>query len=91
MSKKELITFDTLMSKVKTYITSDEELNLINKAYLFAFEKHFGQKRLTGEDYIIHPLTVASILTGINADTPTICAALLHDVMEDCNVSKEEM
>lgn len=91
MGKKEVITFDSFMKKVKTYITNEEDLNLINKAYLFAFEKHFGQKRLTGEDYIIHSLTVATILTGINADTPTLCAGLLHDVLEDCNVTKEEM
>lgn len=91
MSKKENITFDLFMSKVKKYITKEEDIDLINKAYLFAFEKHFGQKRLTGEDYIIHPLTVAYILTGINADTETICAGLLHDVMEDCGVSKEEI
>lgn len=44
MSKKEVITFDKLISKVKTYITDEKELDLINKAYMFAFEKHFGQE-----------------------------------------------
>ena len=88
--KKEL-TFDELDEKIRTYITDDEELDIIRKSYEFASEKHFGQKRLTGEDYIIHPLNVAYILTRIKADFETLSAALLHDVVEDCNVSLEEI
>ncbi|MDD2435618.1 MAG: bifunctional (p)ppGpp synthetase/guanosine-3',5'-bis(diphosphate) 3'-pyrophosphohydrolase [Bacilli bacterium] len=85
------LTFDDLKDKLETYIGDTEELSLVTKAYMFAYEKHFGQKRLSGEDYITHPLNVAYILTGIYADVPTICAALLHDVMEDCDISEEEM
>ena len=85
------ITFETLLKKIKEYITEKEELDIIRKAYMFAFEKHFGKKRLTGEDYITHPLSVAYILTEIHADYQTICAALLHDVIEDCDVTKEEI
>ena len=85
------ITFDELHDKVKTYITKKEDLKLITKSYLFAYEKHFGQKRHTGEDYIVHPLNVAYILADINADYQTICAALLHDTIEDCEVTKEEL
>lgn len=48
-------------------------------------------KRKSGEDYIIHPLNVAAILTGIYADAPTICAALLHDTIEDCGVTSSEL
>ena len=77
---KPNITFDELFDKVSTYITNDEDRKMITKAYLFAFEKHFGQKRHTGEDYITHPLNVAYILSDINADYQTICAALLHDL-----------
>ncbi len=92
MSKHQKdLTIEKLMDKVKTYITDNEELSIIDKAYKYAYEKHFGQKRLTGEDYIIHPLNVAYILTRINADYETISAALLHDVVEDCNVSVEEI
>ena len=58
---------------------------------MYAYEKHFGQKRKSGEDYIIHPLNVAYILAGINADYKTICSALLHDTIEDCDVTKEEI
>jgi len=83
------LTFDELYARVCSYITSEEEQKLISSAYRFAYEKHFGQKRLTGEDYIIHSLNVADILSEINADVETICAALLHDVITDCEVPYE--
>ena len=85
------ITFDELFDKVSKYITNSSDKKIITKAYLYAFEKHFGQKRRTGEDYIIHPLNVAYILADINADYQTICASLLHDTIEDCEVTKEEI
>ena len=85
------LTFEQLNEKIKTYLVDEEELSVIKKAYEFAYEKHFGQKRLTGEDYIIHPLNVAYILTRIKADFETLSAALLHDVAEDCNVSINEI
>lgn len=92
MSKHQKdLTIEKLMDKVKTYITDKKELSVVDKAYRFAYEKHFGQKRLTGEDYIIHPLNVAYILTRINADYETLSAGLLHDVVEDCNVSIDEI
>ena len=92
MSKHQKdLTIEKLMDKVKTYITDKRELDVIDKAYKYAFEKHFGQKRLTGEHYIIHPLNVAYILTRINADYETLSAALLHDVVEDCNVTIGEI
>jgi GTP pyrophosphokinase len=85
------LTFDELYEKVCTYIKKDSERKLISKAYLFAFEKHFGQKRLSGEDYIVHPLNVAYILSDINADAATICAAILHDTIEDCDVTYDDI
>ena len=85
------ITFDELNNKIKTYITDEKELKKISSAYLFAYEKHFGQKRLSGEPYIVHPLNVAYILAEISADTPTLCAALLHDTIEDCEVTFEDL
>ena len=85
------LTIEKLMDKIKTYITDEKELNIIDEAYKFAYEKHFSQKRLTGEPYIIHPLNVAYILTRTNADYETLSAALLHDVVEDCNVSIDEI
>ncbi len=63
---------------------SGEDVEAIRKAYRFADEAHAGQKRKSGEDYIVHPLYVASILTEIMIDPPTIEAAFLHDTVEDC-------
>lgn len=83
-------TFEDLQKIIEKYIKV-EDIIIIKKAYEFAKEKHMGQKRLTGEDYIIHPLQVAYILGEIHADTSTICAALLHDTMEDCEVTKDEL
>ena len=92
MSKyKEDVTFDSVLEKVKDYIEKEEEIEVIKKAYLFAKEKHEGQLRKTGEAYIIHPLNVAMILTTIYADYETISAGLLHDVLEDCDCTQEEM
>ena len=88
---KPNITFDELLDKVSLYIKNEKDKKIITKAYLFAFEKHFGQKRRTGEDYIVHPLNVAYILAELNADYQTICAALLHDTIEDCDVTKEDI
>ncbi|MDD6323076.1 MAG: bifunctional (p)ppGpp synthetase/guanosine-3',5'-bis(diphosphate) 3'-pyrophosphohydrolase [Bacilli bacterium] len=85
------LTIEKLKDKVKNYITDEKKIEIIDKAYKFAYKSHYGQKRLTGEEYIIHPLNVAYILTRINADYETISAALLHDVVEDCNVSIDEI
>lgn len=92
MTKKhKMITFEILKKEVQKYLNKEEDIKQIEKAYKYAEEMHFGVKRLTGEDYIEHPLNVAYILTGIKADAATICAALMHDVLEDCDVTKEEM
>ena len=85
------VTFETLFNKVRTEIKDEENLKLIKKAYEYASSKHEGVKRLTGEDYINHPLNVAYIITNNDFDTSTICAALLHDVMEDCDVTYDEL
>ncbi len=91
MSKRIICdNFDILNKKVKTYITDPKDLELIEKAYNYAFDKHFGQKRLTGEDYITHPLSVAYIVTDIETDASTIAGALLHDTISMCDVDKQE-
>ena len=88
---KPNLPFEELREKLITYITDENDLDMIRKAYMLAFEKHFGVKRKSGEDYIIHPLNVAYILTEIYADAKTIQAALLHDVVEDTDVTIEEI
>lgn len=72
------------------YLDKDE-IEIIEKAIDYAYSKHEGQYRKTGEEYIIHPLSVAIILTTIKADKDTIIASLLHDVLEDTPTPKEEL
>ena len=88
--EKDNTTIDDLIARL-SYINSDEEKEEIRKAYLFADMKHRGQFRKSGEEYIIHPLNVGIILTTIYADSETIEAALLHDVLEDTDCTKDEM
>ena len=85
----EKIIIDNLISKASAYITDEEQLKEIKKAYLYAEDKHNGQYRKSGEEYIYHPLNVSIILTSIYADTPTLVASLLHDVVEDSDTDIE--
>ena len=79
-----------LIEKIKEYNPKTDE-DLIIKAYEYAKKAHKGQKRKSGEEYIIHPVHVALILTELEVDDQTICAALMHDVLEDTDISYEEM
>lgn len=90
MKVTKISKYEQLEEKLKTYVKK-EDLEDIKKAFEFADIKHFGQKRNSGEKYIIHPLNVAYILSEIHADSKTIEAALLHDTIEDCEVSYEEL
>lgn len=85
------ITIDELIDKFKKYNNNEKDIELIRKAYYYAEKKHFGQKRISGDDYILHPLNVALILTEISADAPCMAAALLHDTIEDSDATKEEI
>ena len=91
MTRNNNITYDKVLKRIKTYIEDKKELELIKRAYEFARDKHEGQYRKTGEPYITHPLSVAMILTEIYADAETLSAGLLHDVLEDCDCTEEEM
>ena len=91
MSKTTTYKYDDLENAVKKYITETSELELIEKAYNYAYEAHLGDLRKSGEPFIQHPLNVAMILTSIYADYQTICAALLHDTVEDTSSTIEEI
>lgn len=92
MSTKTInMTIDDLIDKFKKYNNNEEDIELIRKAYNYAEKKHFGQKRISGDDYILHPLNVALILTDVSADAPCMAAALLHDTIEDSDATKEEI
>ena len=82
-------TIDDLLEQVKTY--SQEDVEMIRKAYKYADMLHEGQFRQSGEAYITHPLNVAYILSEMHADRDTICAGLLHDTLEDTNITKEDI
>ncbi len=89
--KEEIITFDELYEKIKLNIRDTEELLKIKEAYNFALEHHKGMKRLTGEDFINHPLCVTNIVNDLNVDAVTIEAALLHEVLDNGETSVSEL
>lgn len=84
------MTIDDLIEKIKTYNPNVDEAE-IRSAYELAKVNHQGQKRNSGEDYIIHPLHVAMILADMNMDSATIIAGLLHDTIEDTSVTYEDI
>ncbi len=67
------------------------DLDLVSRAYQVSAQAHLGQKRLSGDDYVSHSVAVATILAEQQMDSTTIAAALLHDVVEDCNVSLDDI
>lgn len=79
-----------LVQKIKSY-NKDADTDIFIKAYELARNAHEGQKRESGEDYIVHPLEVAEILIELQLDMPTITASILHDVIEDTNYSYEDI
>ena len=85
------LTIDEILTKARSYIEDEEQIRVIEKAYQFAKEKHEGQFRKSGEAYIYHPMNVALILISVYADYETISAGLMHDVLEDCDCTEEEM
>src|SRR5215210_4222166 len=65
--------------------------DLVERAFLFSCERHADQRRASGEDFITHPIGVAKICAGMRLDTETLCAALLHDTVEDTSASLDEV
>lgn len=91
MEENKTITFEELYEKIKLNIEDKEELLKIKEAYNFAYTCHKGKKRLNGDDFIIHSLIVADIVNNLNVDATTIMGALLHEVMKESDISKEEL
>ncbi len=83
-----MFAFTDLRDLLAVYLT-DEEVEKITKAYITADKAHEGQKRYTGEPYITHPIEVARILGQLKMDAECICAAILHDVIEDTRLDKK--
>ncbi len=87
--KKQNIDINPFLNSLQGF--ANEDINLIKKAFYFADRVHLGQYRQSGEPYITHPLAVAEICTSWKLGKFAICAALLHDVMEDQGITKNEL
>ncbi|MGI9325275.1 MAG: RelA/SpoT family protein [Pseudomonadales bacterium] len=86
----EPVTIDEFVSKLTAYLPP-AQVALIRKAYVYASVAHEGATRRTGHAYITHPLAVANILADMRMDHETLCAALLHDVLEDTEIAKDTL
>ncbi|CAN5437404.1 GTP pyrophosphokinase [soil metagenome] len=84
-----------LFAVITEHAEQDEDASFdreaVERAFAFACERHVDQRRRTGEDFITHPVEVAKICAGLRLDTETLCAALLHDTVEDTSASIEEV
>ncbi|MES2527835.1 MAG: bifunctional (p)ppGpp synthetase/guanosine-3',5'-bis(diphosphate) 3'-pyrophosphohydrolase [Bdellovibrionota bacterium] len=89
-SHEATLTIDELIKRAEVLIP-DTDMTILRKCYDFAEKHHEGVKRSSGEPYIIHPLNVAATLIKLKMDLDSIMAGLLHDVVEDCDVSPEEI
>ncbi|MFC1979049.1 RelA/SpoT family protein [Chloroflexota bacterium] len=85
-----MVEINTLNDKLKEYLP-EGSLPFLQDGYQFALRSHEGQKRKSGEPYLEHPLQTALIVADLKLDTNCVVAALLHDVVEDCGVSLEEI
>ncbi|PKM07473.1 MAG: bifunctional GTP diphosphokinase/guanosine-3',5'-bis(diphosphate) 3'-diphosphatase [Gammaproteobacteria bacterium HGW-Gammaproteobacteria-4] len=82
--------FDALAARLSEYLSA-EQIGKVARAYAIAASAHSGQTRKSGEDYITHPVAVASILAELRLDQETLCAAILHDALEDTPLSRAEI
>jgi GTP pyrophosphokinase len=81
---------ESIQQKVRRY-NPNADLVLLKRAHDYAWAKHDGVFRKTGEPYILHPIEVVDILAGLEMDVPSLAAGFLHDVIEDCHVSRDEL
>lgn len=87
-----MVTHTSLLQQIlRGIIKNNSNPQLIERAFVFAEEAHRGQKRLSGEDYIMHPLAAARTLSEMRLDPATIAAALLHDVVDDTDRTLEDI
>ncbi len=90
MEKPYIVRLSDILDQIQTYLPG-ADTRLVEKAYVFAARAHAGQVRRSGEPYLSHPMSVAYILAKMKLDLPTIAAGLLHDTVEDTNVTIEEI
>ena len=85
-----MVRLTNILEKVKGYHPR-ADTDLINRAYVYAGRMHDGQIRKSGDVYFTHPVSVADIIADMRLDTSSVCAALLHDVVEDCEASVDDI
>ncbi|MBP1710153.1 MAG: pyrophosphokinase / guanosine-3,5-bis(Diphosphate) 3-pyrophosphohydrolase [Deltaproteobacteria bacterium] len=85
-----MLRINDILDKAQAYLTA-EELEMIQKAYIYSATVHQGQVRLSGEPYLTHPMEVAGILVDMKLDSATIISGLLHDTIEDTLTTKEQI
>lgn len=85
------LTVDDVLNEVRTYIHNEDSIRIIEHAAKYAQEKHCHQVRKSGEPYFVHLLNVAYILAQLKCGPKTVAAGFLHDVIEDCNVTRDEL
>lgn len=90
MAKSDILTIEDIVHKAKEYL-GEEDITFIRRAYEYAKNAHSGQYRKSGEPYIIHPVQVAGILVELKMDPVTIAGGFLHDVVEDTEVTFEDI
>ena len=87
-----MIRLNDIIDKVTSYSDiANDDLDFIKKAYVYSAKVHSGQKRVSGEPYLSHPLEVSSILANLKLDVPSIVTGLLHDTIEDTLATREEI
>lgn len=90
MEAPDNTSLEDVNAAIKTYYP-DADFGLIERAYRFSDSRHKGQKRKSGEDYIVHPLSVAKILATMKMDIPSIVTGILHDTVEDTPATLDEL
>jgi len=89
MSKYIEMTHEEVISACKKYMNK-EQLAFVERAYEYADKAHSGQKRASGQPYIIHPTQVAGTLANLGLDPDTVAAGFLHDTVEDTSVTNDD-
>src|SRR5699024_3070776 len=90
MAKSDILTIEEIINKANKFL-SEDDISFLWKSYEFAKEAHKNQFRKSGEPYIVHPVQVAGILVGLEMDAETIAGGFLHDVLEDTDITFEEL
>src|SRR5580658_1337165 len=85
-----MLQVEEIIDRVRSYQPA-ADVDLIKRAYDYSFKMHEGQMRKSGDPYIIHPVSVAGIITELRLDTASVCAGLLHDVVEDTLASSKDL